>query len=97
MNAAKKISCTSDWHPADVVAALKKRGTSLAALERKHGYARQSLSMLWVKRWPKAQTIVAEAIGTDPWAIWPSRYEADHSPITGRLIRIPTARAGRNA
>lgn len=24
-----------DWHPADIIAALKKRGTSLAALSRK--------------------------------------------------------------
>ena len=28
-----------DWHPADIVAGLKKRGTSLAALSREAGLA----------------------------------------------------------
>jgi lambda repressor-like predicted transcriptional regulator len=28
-----------DWHSADIIAALKKRGTSLAALSRKAGLA----------------------------------------------------------
>ncbi|HAI9498733.1 TPA: transcriptional regulator, partial [Escherichia coli] len=26
-----------DWHPADIVAGLRKRGTSLAAESRRHG------------------------------------------------------------
>ncbi|EIN1631465.1 helix-turn-helix domain-containing protein, partial [Salmonella enterica subsp. enterica serovar Anatum] len=26
-----------DWHPADIIAALKKRGTSLAAVSRNAG------------------------------------------------------------
>ncbi|EDV5575349.1 transcriptional regulator, partial [Salmonella enterica subsp. houtenae] len=28
-----------DWHPADIIAALRKRGTSLAALSREAGLA----------------------------------------------------------
>lgn len=28
-----------DWHPADIVAGLKKKGTSLAAVSRKAGLA----------------------------------------------------------
>ncbi|EDU9440820.1 transcriptional regulator, partial [Salmonella enterica subsp. enterica serovar Anatum] len=28
-----------DWHPADIIAALKKRGTSLAAVSRNAGLA----------------------------------------------------------
>jgi Ner family transcriptional regulator len=98
MNAAIKLSNhKSDWHPADVVASLKKKGTSLSALERANGYARTSFSMLWSQRWPKAQEIVAAAIGVKPWVIWPSRYGKDNTPITGRLTRIPTRVAGRNA
>ncbi|WP_282597509.1 helix-turn-helix domain-containing protein [Dickeya oryzae] len=27
------------WHPADIIAALRKRGTTLAALSRQHGLA----------------------------------------------------------
>ncbi|EDT5506064.1 transcriptional regulator, partial [Salmonella enterica] len=32
-----------DWHPADIIAALRKRGTSLAALSREAGLASATL------------------------------------------------------
>ncbi|MEA6564026.1 cell morphology transcriptional regulator XreR2, partial [Salmonella enterica subsp. enterica serovar Muenster] len=34
----------SDWHPADIIAALKKRGTSLAAVSRNAGLASSTLT-----------------------------------------------------
>lgn len=33
-----------DWHPADIIAVLKKRGTSLAAVSRNAGLASSTLS-----------------------------------------------------
>ncbi|HAG2323187.1 TPA: transcriptional regulator, partial [Salmonella enterica subsp. enterica serovar Typhimurium] len=39
-----KKSTTKDWHPADIVAALHKRGTSLAKLSREAGLASSTLS-----------------------------------------------------
>lgn len=33
-----------NWHPADIVAALKKQGTSLAALSRKAGLSSSTLA-----------------------------------------------------
>lgn len=30
-----------DWHPADILAGLKKRGTTMAALSRKSGWPLQ--------------------------------------------------------
>ncbi|MCO9809335.1 helix-turn-helix domain-containing protein, partial [Salmonella enterica subsp. enterica serovar Mbandaka] len=33
-----------DWHPADIIAALKKRGTSLSALSRQAGLASSTLA-----------------------------------------------------
>ncbi|MDT3413228.1 UNVERIFIED_ORG: lambda repressor-like predicted transcriptional regulator [Atlantibacter sp. SORGH_AS 304] len=29
------------------------------------------------RRWPKGERLIAEALGTQPDAIWPSRYRRD--------------------
>ncbi|MDT3533027.1 helix-turn-helix domain-containing protein [Cronobacter sakazakii] len=35
---------TTDWHPADIIAALRKKGTSLAALSRASGLGSSTLA-----------------------------------------------------
>lgn len=63
-----------DWHPADVIAELHKRGWSLRTLGRAHGYSPHSLRLALRHPWPKAERIIAKAIGVPPQEIWPSRY-----------------------
>ncbi|AWK43857.1 transcriptional regulator [Photorhabdus laumondii subsp. laumondii] len=63
-----------DWHPADIIAELKKRGTSLAAVSRKAGLASSTLANTLQRRWPKGQRLIATALDRDPAEIWPSRY-----------------------
>ena len=63
-----------DWHSADIIAALKKRGTSLSAVSRKAGLASSTLANVLTRRWPKGERLIAEALGTAPEQIWPSRY-----------------------
>ena len=63
-----------DWHSADIIAALKKRGTSLSAVSRKSGLASSTLANVLTRRWPKGERLIAEALGTAPEQIWPSRY-----------------------
>ncbi|MVT37361.1 transcriptional regulator [Acidovorax citrulli] len=60
-----------DWHPADVKAALEKRGVSLRKLAKTHGYFQRVLTTHW---WA-AEQIVAAALGLRAEEIWPSRYE----------------------
>ena len=70
-----------DWHRADVKAALEKAGLSLAALARANGYKNpNSLCMVFNAPWPKAERIVAAAIGKHPAEIWPTRYGPDREP-----------------
>ncbi|EHS2038539.1 helix-turn-helix domain-containing protein [Salmonella enterica] len=64
----------SDWHPADIIAALKKRGTSLAAGSRNAGLASSTLANALTRRWPKGERLIAEALDIAPEQIWPSRY-----------------------
>ncbi|TCL06299.1 MULTISPECIES: helix-turn-helix domain-containing protein [Sodalis] len=63
-----------DWHPADIIAALKKRGMSLAAVSRKAGLASSTLANTLTKHWPKGEKLIAEELGMMPAEIWPSRY-----------------------
>lgn len=64
-----------DWHRADIKAALEKAGWSLSRLSKHHGYAsRNTLKNALDKPWPKAERLIAEAIGIPPEEIWPSRY-----------------------
>ncbi len=65
---------TSDWHPADVLAALKKRGYSLTALSVVNGYHPTAVGKALRAPWPRAEKIIADALGVAPQVIWPSRY-----------------------
>lgn len=70
-----KKAGSTDWHPADIVAALRKAGWSMRALGIANGYSPSSLKNVMVRSWPKAERIVATAIGVKPEQIWPSRYQ----------------------
>jgi Ner family transcriptional regulator len=66
----------ADWHPADVQAALKKRGHSLAGLSAANGYHATAAGKALKRPWPAVETLIAEAIGVPPQQIWPSRYRS---------------------
>jgi len=72
-----------DWHQADIIAGLRKKGTSLAAESRKNGLSSSTLANALTRSWPKGELIIARALGTDPWVIWPSRY---YDPVTDNFI-----------
>lgn len=63
-----------DWHSADIIAALKKRGMSLSAVSRNSGLASSTLANALNRRWPKGERLIAEALGVVREQIWPSRY-----------------------
>lgn len=72
-----------DWHQADIIAGLRKKGTSLAAESRKNGLSSSTLANALSRSWPKGELIIARALGTEPWVIWPSRY---YDPVTHAFI-----------
>lgn len=78
---ASKKASREDWHPADIIAALRKAGWSLAQLALHHGYADKSAVRGAIsKPYPKAERIIATALGLHPMQIWPSRYDAAGLP-----------------
>lgn len=59
-------------HPADVIAALRKRGTSLRqiAIQNEYSHIQRVLTSPWLA----AEQLIAKALDTKPEKIWPSRY-----------------------
>jgi Ner family transcriptional regulator len=75
---AQKKPAPQDWHPADVIAALRKVGWSLQQLALVNGYTSGTAIAHALRRpYPKAEGIIADALGVQPQDIWPSRYNAD--------------------
>jgi Ner family transcriptional regulator len=64
----------TDWHPADVLAALKKRGKTLAGVSRAHGYHATAAGKALKRPWPALEALIAAELGLQPADIWPSRY-----------------------
>jgi Ner family transcriptional regulator len=80
---AKKTS-HGDWHPAQVVAALRMKGFSLRQLAKLNGYSNHnSISTVLRRPYPLAEALVAEALGLAAPEIWPSRYGTDGKPNRG--------------
>lgn len=80
-NAPKKTAPV-DWHRADVIAALHKKGWSLRELSRQSGLSDGTLKSALDRPYKKAEGIIAAALGLDPRVIWPSRYaKRDFTPV----------------
>lgn len=90
MNTAKKLKPDHDWHPADIKAALAKKGYSFARIAREHGYVVNSCNSVLVRTWSQVQQIVADIIGVPPESIWPSRYDLHGRPHIARAVRVRT-------
>jgi Ner family transcriptional regulator len=73
----------TDWHPADIQAALKKRGLSLSGLSVANGYHATAAGKALKQAWPALEALIAEAIELRPEQIWPSRYHCGQ-PVRSR-------------
>ncbi|EFB2826084.1 helix-turn-helix domain-containing protein [Escherichia sp. 93.0816] len=76
-----------DWHPADIIAGLRKKGMSLAALSRQAGLASATLANALSRSWPRGEKIIADALEISPEVIWPSRYFDEKGNRTERVMR----------
>lgn len=83
----KKTSPEVDWHKAYIVAALHAAGTSLRKLSVANGYKPSVLKHALASPWPKAERLIAEAIGEKPHEIWPSRYSSSGIPLSKKGAR----------
>ena len=86
LNMPKKTA-PKDWHKADIIAAVRKTGTSLRAMSRKLDLAHTALGNALHGPCPKYERLIAEHLNTAPQKIRPSRYHEDGTPKSGRGAR----------
>jgi Ner family transcriptional regulator len=93
-----------DWHKSDIKAALEKAGWTLRRLSMHAGYKNPaSLQRALRKPWPKAERLIADALGLEPWDIWPSRYTGEKPnrpmgrPKKNIVMTVNKTSIGRNA
>lgn len=73
MNTAKPLF-PAGWHPADIKAALEKRGYSFRRIAREMDYALKSCDSVLRRPMGPVEERVAEIIGVPAAELWPSRY-----------------------
>jgi len=71
------------WHPEDVKAAVRKRGTTLTKLSTDHGYNPDAAGKALKTPWAQLEQIIADFLGVQPNKIWPQRYNAQGIRKTG--------------
>lgn len=65
-----------DWHRADVLAALKKRGLSLKEVGERAGYQHADSAYHVLRTaMPRLEFEIGRILGVPPQSIWPSRYD----------------------
>jgi Ner family transcriptional regulator len=97
-NDTEKKPSPTDWHPADIKAALEKAGWTLRALAKHHGIkGSSSLSHTFERSFPLNERRIADAIGVPVQSIWPSRYYPDGTKKPRGLRAIAAAARECNA
>ena len=79
-------------HSADIVAAVKKCGTSLRQLGLRNGFAASTLRSALHKPHPRAQQLIAQTIGRSVHEIWPQWFDASGARISPK----PLSRSRKN-
>lgn len=82
-----KIMNMKDWHHADIIAALHKANTTLAALSRESGLSSSTLANALSRPWPKGELLIANSLKVHPSEIWPSRYFDENGRLRNRKVR----------
>ncbi len=85
----QKSGTNQDWHPADVVSALRKKGTSLRQIGLANGYTH--IQAVLVRPWWVVEQLVAAAIEKKPADIWPTRYAENVSREHAKRLTRNTA------
>ena len=64
------------WHRADIIAAVHKKGTSLAALARKNRLGDSTLRAALINPRTPSNKIIADFLGLSLHALWPVWFDA---------------------
>ncbi len=82
------------WHRQDIIAELRKKGTPLAELARRHKFARCTMSWALMKPHERAQAAISAALDVPLHELWPAWYGPDGAPLW-RMTRTPKPKPAR--
>jgi len=75
------------WHPEDIKAEVRKRGTTLTKLATDHG-SHESLCRAALSRpSPAGEQIISAFLNVPPQQLWPTRYGKDGKRLARRHVR----------
>lgn len=90
----------SGWHPEDIKAEIRKRGTTLGALALSNGMHRDAISIALKVPHQQAEAVVARFLDVPAHELWPARYDAKGRRLQpqpgGYVIAKPAPRARSN-
>lgn len=73
------------WHPADIRAAIAKRGASLASIARAHGVSPRATSKALQEPCYAGETAIALFLNVPAHHVWPGRYDGEGIPKHPRI------------
>ena len=74
-----------NWHPADILAAVQKRGRDLASIARASGIAPRTVSKALQEPCYTGEKAIADFLGKPAHEIWPNRYDEAGIPLHRRI------------
>ena len=77
------------WHRADILAAVRKRGSNLAEIARNVGLARQTLYWAFIAPRLRANRAIADFLGVSMHELWPQWFDADDKLISTQALPSP--------
>jgi Ner family transcriptional regulator len=90
-------SLVGNWHKQDIIAAVRKKGSTLQRLSYDHGFARNTLNMACDARFPRAHQVIADFLGVPRQVIWPQFYHPNGEPKTFKQVRAESIQPARAA
>lgn len=72
------------WNRFDIIAAVRKRGSSLAGIARGVGLSRKSLSWALIRPHDRANRAIAAFLKVPPHELWPDWFDASGQRIGDR-------------
>lgn len=75
------------WHPADIIAAVRKKGTSLQRLSKERGFAVTTMNKAVRQCFPACHALIAEVVGVPRQIIWPQFYDRNGARLSIRERR----------
>jgi len=81
------MTTPEDWHPEQIKAAIRMRGTTLTALALSAGYRESAVIRTLRHCWPAVEQIIAQFLGVHPQDIWPSRYDGNGASLQAKRGR----------